>query len=701
MTFEGIDLSGLPLTTVAWLSALTLVGGTALAAIFLLLRDLGRLDAHAHELEAEIEKLHDRVFELADSEERLRSLVEARGDIIVRRDERGRIVFANESFARLVGAARDTLPGQEYRLEVKNRQFLRVYDNGAREIDEAIESAGELRWISWVETSVATPDGVDVQRVGRDVTDRIASERALQDERARAEAASQAKSRFLATVSHEIRTPLNGVIGMADLLADTSLSPEQATYVHALKTSGEALLALIDGILDFSKIEAGKLELVAAPFRIRSLVDAVVELLAPRAQGKGIEIAASIAADVPELVIGDEDRLRQVLMNLAGNAVKFTAEGGVGIRVARAANGRIACQVADTGPGIPEDALALIFREFEQADATASRRHEGTGLGLTISGRIVERMGGSIAVDSAVGRGSSFSFTLALPDAGERADVSILPNLAGRRVMIVAQSPFEAPFLAERLTEAGASVTHFSTAAEAAAALHEIPPHILIADCALGDETARGLAVTARLAGTARTLVLLSPFERREFGSPAKAGFDGYLVKPVRTASLFARLQPSSTAAPTDAEERGVLRHEEAPQPRIHVLLAEDNEVNALLARKVLERLGATADWARNGAEALALATAALRGERRHYDAVLMDVRMPEMDGLAVTRRIREFEAMGGFVPLSIIALTANAFPEDREAARHAGADAFLPKPFDRDALRQLLFPQTPAARVG
>jgi CheY-like chemotaxis protein len=267
--------------------------------------------------------------------------------------------------------------------------------------------------------------------------------------------------------------------------------------------------------------------------------------------------------------------------------------------------------------------------------------------------------------------------------------------------MIVAQSPFEAPFLAERLIEAGASVTHFSTAAEAAAALHDFPPHVLIADCALGDETARGLAVTARLAGTAMTLVMLSPFERREFGSPAKAGFDGYLVKPVRAASLFARLQPSTAAIPADAAQRGTLRHAEAPQARIHVLLAEDNEVNALLARKVLERLGATADWAKNGAEALALAIAALRDERPRYDAVLMDVRMPEMDGLAVTRRIRKFETMGGFDPLRIIALTANAFPEDREAARHAGADAFLPKPFDRDALRQLLFAQVPAARAG
>jgi CheY-like chemotaxis protein len=387
-------------------------------------------------------------------------------------------------------------------------------------------------------------------------------------------------------------------------------------------------------------------------------------------------------------------------MNLAGNAVKFTAEGGVGIRVARTADSRIACEVADTGPGVPEEALALIFREFEQADATASRRHEGTGLGLSISRRIVERMGGTIVVDSKVGRGSTFSFTLALPQAGGPR-IATLPDLAGQRVTIVAQSPFEAPFIAERLVEAGATVRHFSAATEAAVELHDTPPHILIADCALGEETARGLAVTARLAGTTRTFVLLSPFERREFGSPAKAGFDGYLVKPVRAASLFARLEPSASTMLAEAAERVSLRHIEAPQPRIHVLLAEDNEINALLARKVLERLGATADWAKNGAEALALATAALHGERLRYDAVLMDVRMPEIDGLAVTRRIRELETTSGFAPLRIIALTANAFPEDREAARHAGADAFLPKPFDREALWQLLFAEPPAARTG
>ena len=490
---------------------------------------------------------------------------------------------------------------------------------------------------------------------------------------------------------------------MAGLLADTPLTPEQVTYVQALKSSGEALLTLIDGILDFSKIEAGKLELVAKPFQPRALVEGIVELLAPRAQGKGLEIAASVAADVPFRVIGDEDRLRQVLMNLAGNAVKFTETGGVGVSLSCAPGGRLVCAVADTGPGIARDRQSVIFQEFEQADATPSRRHEGTGLGLTISRRIVERMGGTIAVESDVGCGSTFSFILSLPPAGPATQRAEIPDLTGRRVLIVAQSAFQAPFLAARLSEAHAAVQHFRTAEQAERALAEGAADVVIADCALGEEAARRLAIAARAASAGRTLVLLSPFERREFGSPAKAGFDGYLVKPVRPQSLFARLQPTApssaglkTCASTSTE---AAPREQGPR----VLLAEDNEINALLALKTLEHLGATADWVRNGAAAVTFATAAFSGERPRYSAILMDVRMPELDGLAATRRIRQIEAEKDQpASLRIIALTANAFPEDREAAMRAGADAFLSKPFDLEALRGLLFePDQAVARAG
>ncbi|MDJ1159488.1 ATP-binding protein [Chelatococcus sp. SYSU_G07232] len=646
-------------------------------------------------LEAEIERLHDALWEMSESEQRYRSLIEAQGDIIVRRDGTGRITYANDAFARLAHRPRETLIGSAYALPVRESEPGRPGTDGAWLVDEAIEVEGGLRWIAWIETPVVTAAGSERQRVGRDVTERIAAEQALEEARARAEAANEAKSRFLATVSHEVRTPLNGILGMADLLADTPLDPEQTTYVRAIRTSGTALLSLIDEILDFSKIEAGKLALTAEPFDLHSLVEGVVELLAPRAQDKGLEIAASIAPDVPRRVVGDGDRLRQVMMNLAGNAVKFTTSGGVGVSLSRAADGGLAFAVADTGPGIAPERLDAIFGEFEQGDDSASRAHGGTGLGLAISRRIVERMGGRLSVTSELGRGSHFSFTLPLPAADDTGRGFSTEGIAGRRVLIVAQSPFEAPFLAARLTEAGAEVRIRATAEEAERDFAtERAYDIVIVDYALGDEAARRLATAAREAGARRRLVLLSPFERRGVGSPTATGFDGYLVKPVRVRSLFeqAVATTSSAAAALAALAASPAVVAREGDESVRVLLAEDNEINALLALKMLQFLGAEADWARDGAAALARLEAALAGAAPPYDLVLLDVRMPEIDGLEVVRRLRAREAaLGVALGTRIVMLTANAFDEDRAAARAAGADGFLAKPLDRDRLRHWL----------
>src|SRR6266568_7440387 len=306
----------------------------------------------------------------------------------------------------------------------------------------------------------------------------------------KAEAANEAKSRFLATVSHEVRTPLNGILGITDLLASTSLTPEQSSYLDAIRASGASLSSLINEILDISKIEAGKLELVAAPFDLAALVEGVVELLAPRAQGKGLEIACFVAAEAPRMVVGDAGRLRQILINLAGNAVKFTQIGGVGLRVTLLPEGRLRFSVCDTGPGVPLARRQAIFQDFEQADNSSTRQHEGTGLGLAISRRIVDLMGGELRLEQTSDEGSIFAFAIALPTASNQPDKSFNQDLGGKRALVVAASPFCGPYLGERLSEFGAEVIRAQGEAAAMASLQRIhgsPPDIVIVDCALGE----------------------------------------------------------------------------------------------------------------------------------------------------------------------------------------------------------------------
>jgi signal transduction histidine kinase/CheY-like chemotaxis protein len=514
-------------------------------------------------------------------------------------------------------------------------------------------------------------------------------ERASQ--RDRAEAASEAKSRFLATVSHEIRTPLGGILGLADLLRQSELSAEQAAYVEAITTSGSALASLIDEILDFSKIEAGKLTLAQERFDLPALVEGVAELLAPRAQGKGLEIASSIGLDVPQWVIGDAARLRQVLINLAGNGVKFTATGGVGISVGRDKEAGIAFAVADTGPGVNPSQRSVIFEDFEQGDGSTTRRHGGTGLGLAISRRIVARMGGSLALACPPGGGSQFRFVIPLARAEHGRPVSpalARLNLSGQTALIVAQSPFEAPFIGACLEAAGASVVRAETLIEALAVLaHRLPPELILVDCGIGEDGTRQLAETARSAGVGRSIVLFSPFERRAFGQATVKGFDGWLVKPVRRGSLLARLGHIESQPSREWTAQAVAL---AP-PGLRILLAEDNEINALIVRRGLERMAAEVVHARDGAAALELAEAALAGQRPAFDVILMDVRMPGLDGHEAARRIRIAEARGGHRRVRIVALTANAFEEDRQACLAAGIDEFLTKPVDFNRLAQAL----------
>ena len=642
-------------------------------------------------LEARNEELNDRIWELREAEERARSFLEAQGDVIVRRDSAGRITYANDAFCALVNKPREDLTGSAIQLSIIEQSAVAVQPDSTRMYDQKIDCGGLTRWIAWREATVRGEAGTEVQSVGRDVTIRAEAERALSLARDQAETANRAKSRFLATVSHEIRTPLNGMLGMAGLLLDTPLSPEQLTYATAAKTSGETLLSLIEEILDFSKIEAGKLDLEARPFTITTLVEETVELMAPRAQTKGIEIASYVDERLPIQAVGDVARLRQVLLNLVGNAIKFTEKGGVAVIAEQGDENEVRFEVRDTGIGLKDEDVARIFLDFEQADGSATRKFSGTGLGLAISKRIVERMEGRIAVTSKESVGSTFAVSIPLPAAPDAPRERFNPpDLGETSVMIVAAAEIEASLLARRLGRWGARTCAVTQEDIAFALLPERAWDTLVVDYPI----ASSFIAAEKLPklGVQKRIVLIRPAERHELPALKAAGFTGYLVKPVRAASLAARFgaedafEHSSIELAAEASEA----ISDGGNKGLSILVAEDNDINALLARALLTRLGHRPTIASNGAAAFESWLAA-RAAGAPYDLVLMDVRMPEMDGLEAARRIRAAEALAGDARTYMLALTANAQADDREAVLSAGLDGLLIKPLDRERLREAL----------
>jgi PAS domain S-box-containing protein len=673
--------------------------GCALMALYMLHRTVDseeRMVSMFSETDADsrakIETLADRLWELQESEERFRGLIDALGDLVIHRDREGRIVYANKVFANLMSLEPHQLRGKtlgELGIEIGLVPDAAFSDGEClSSTDVAIRSASGIRWFSWIELSVRDKLSADVSHraIARDITSRKRAETALIASRERAEFASRAKSQFLATVSHEIRTPMNGIMGMAKLLADTRLTPEQRTYVGAVSTSASALLALIDDLLDYSKIEAGRFEPEFQDVSPRELVDNVVELLAARAFAKDIDLACVVAPDVPQMVKTDPGRIRQVLLNLIGNAIKFTDVGGITVRMAasnRETGTVLSFSVRDTGPGLLEKDRERIFEEFEQADGTSTRRHGGAGLGLAISRRIMQSMGGKIWVQSTPGVGSEFSFEVPVRDV-QPLSASRENVLGHRKVLILSRNAVEAEALAEAIRAHGGTAGTVTTAEQAIASADGVNTVLISAALETPDGRLINRLRNSGLA-TAEAITLIAPSERSLLAEYRANGYATFLARPIRGETLLRVMlsEPSkrSIGAPTSEAEQ-----KSQPSRIDHsVLVAEDNEINAILARSALQKAGYRVDVVNNGKAAVEALEASIH--RRRYDVVLMDLHMPVMDGLDAISLIRRHEEETGIAPVPIMVLSADSQEQTRHSTLAHGASGFLTKPLDPEQL--------------
>jgi two-component system, sensor histidine kinase and response regulator len=668
-------------------------------------------------------------LQLERDHDRLASIPEESPFPIVELDREGNLLYANPVLMKLLATCGFLSSGFP---AVLPRDMLDIASEclASHTTVKDREVVVNGQWYSW--TFCPIPDSGQIRGYGVDITANKAAEEAVQafartlehkneelnQAVRKAEEANRAKSSFLATVSHEVRTPMNGVIGMAGLLLDTDLSEEQREYAEAVRHSGENLLQIINDILDFSKTEAGKLRLEIIDFDLRAAVEDAVGLLAEQVQAKNLELAAFIHPDVPTALRGDPGRLRQVLMNLISNAIKFTEHGEVTVEVVPAHESpdgiTVRFSISDTGIGISPETCTRLFQPFSQADDSTTRKYGGTGLGLAICRLLADLMGGRIGVDSRPGQGSTFWFTARFQKQASPPVCISPPQLRNRRVLIVDAHATQRALLARQLTAWGAVVTEAATAKLAmellrAAALRGDACELAVLNSVLPDLDGKELITRIKSDHTiaATHLILCTPFGRWGDAEQRQlAGLAESVTKPIRPSHLSECVQNVLTSrdhAPSSGPSQPgvrIIRH--ASQNLGRILVVEDNSVNQRVAIRMLERLGYRADAVGNGLEAIEAIA------HIPYTAIVMDCQMPEMDGFEATRRIRKLEQERSTFdvrrsdpeprtsnpepsPIPIIAMTANALEGDRERCLAAGMDDYLPKPVKSEDLRAVL----------